>query len=240
MKPKTKRKMIILAILIVVIFCWRKTYFWFTPEMMQRFEKTMYSELDSTMQLELKTRREKKQEYEASLSEEERREKWRADKMAYKERDSVTSNTPDFPCAVTPFLDVTERKNYLYGGYIFTYTSSEYGWERKFGNYYTDDGYIVYNQDYVMFWFVRGEKWRLLSDSPGSFFPAFEWNDCYIYSFLFFNTAKIGWEDIIIVDRKTGKTVEKFRTKVGTKAYLDDNNVLYIRRGTEVYSYQIR
>jgi hypothetical protein len=211
----TKKKMIvrgiILLVLVLVFVFWRRSYFMFTPNL-KTLDVVELSELDENTVLNLKTYSE------------------------IRDGEYYWEDTPWLGYKDTLyFLEKKVKKGAIYGGTAFAYTSKEYGWKKKFNDYYAYfngrmGGEVAYNDRYVVFFFERGEEWYLLKTSPGAFFQTFNHDEPSILIYLLFNTAKIGWNDLFIVDRKTGKIKEKFRVDyVFNKAYLDESNKLYIR-----------
>jgi len=255
----TKKKMLIIGLVCIVwliIWAWRQSYFVFTPDLV-KLDEIDYQEMDTTMRLLLKTEYEKIDEWEESLTEEERQELYFTDeKMANentkankrKEKEWVDSISNSFGKA--PFLELERKDGFYKQDYVFTYKSTEHNWEKTFSDYYIDGGAFAYNKDYIVFFFRRGCRWKFANTiGVPVIFPGIDMNSPPLYIYLFFNTAKIGWGDLFIIDRKTGNVKEKYRMKNDCysfdidKVLLNSENVLYIRtgwKGSKVYIHQIK
>ena len=82
----------------------------------------------------------------------------------------------------------------------FWFTSPKYGWTRTFDDYYKYGSPEAENESYVVLYFSRGPDWNPDSWSGPTFMLNFK-----------FNRAKINWDDIYIINLKTGATFKHFR-----------------------------
>ncbi|RAJ37155.1 hypothetical protein [Pedobacter cryoconitis] len=91
---------------------------------------------------------------------------------------------------------------------VNTVTSSEFSWKREFSDYYGMGGIISSSDKYLVILLNRKSGFDF--DESINVLSGYSGPPATIY--LFYNTSKIGYDDIYILNRKTGKTVKRYRS----------------------------
>ena len=211
-QKKNKKKGYIILLLIGLLILWRYSYFIFVPDVYSKFETVYKKDLPANIITGLLI-----------------------------ESDTIPDNDPDGQSiAESPFKEdhlkqvTVEQNPDIFGmADINIVTSSEFGWKRKFSDYYGAGGIVASSNKYWIVQLDRQSDFRVddlnvLSGSSGA--------SPLIY--IFYNTSKIGYRDIYFLDRKTGATAKQFRFQGGLRSAFYSDNTFYFRFGDKDVYYR--